>query len=184
MIVTGGIFMADCYGDGSNLTYKEYSSEDTELNIAMDYVSGWNFQESRGAYGSYAQVQFYGAVKGDFAPSIVITAQRSAKAAFSPKTVDGLADDLVGKRMHFEDAEVLSRSDTEILGLPAVDIQLSYKKPDQLRSIDFNLILFHERVVIFQKGDTFYTLRYVNPQQGYQEFEEAFLQGIKTLRFK
>jgi hypothetical protein len=176
--------MADRHGNGSSLAYQEYSSQDPELNIMMEYPSDWRFREHRGSYGSYAQVQFYGAVQGDFAPSIVLTVEPASKVAFRPLTIQGLADDLVEKRMHFEDTNVLSRAETELLGLPAVDLTLAYKQPSQLRSLEFDLVPFQERIIVFQKDDRFYTFRYMNTEKEFRDFEAAFLQGIKTLQLK
>jgi len=182
MIAIGGIFMANQYGSSDDSMYKEYSSEGPELNITMDYISDWRYQEHRGSYSSYAQVQFYGTVKEGIAPSFVITVERSSKVAFQPLTIEAMADDLIKKRMHFEDAQVVSKSDAELLGAPAIDMTLTYKQLDQLRTIDAKTIPFKERIMIFQKDDKFYTLRYLNPQQAYEEFEQAFLHCIGTLR--
>ena len=85
--------MANQYGSSNELTYNKYSSEDSELNITMEYVSDWRYQEHRGSYDSYAQVQFYGAVKDKFAPSFVVTVERSSKVKFQPLTVEAMADD-------------------------------------------------------------------------------------------
>ena len=88
MIATGGIFMANQNGSSNESMYKEYSSEDPELNITMDYISDWRYQEHRGSFDSYAQVQFFGTVKDQIAPSIVVTVQRSSKVSFEPLTID------------------------------------------------------------------------------------------------
>lgn len=185
VIITGGIFMMGnrCSGLGS-LKYEKYSSEDPELNITMDYISGWRYSEHRGSYGSYAQVQFYGAVKKDFAPSIVVTVERSSKVTFKPLTIGAMADDLIAKRMKLEDTKIVSRSKIKLLGGPAIDITLTYKKPDKLRSMEVKLIPFKEHLVIFQKDDRFYTLRYMNPEKEFEEFLRAFDHCIKTLRLK
>lgn len=184
VIAAGGIFMSKSKGDCGGPGYKEYSSEDAEINIMMDYVSDWRYQETRGSKGSYAQVQFYGVVTEGFAPSIIVTVVRSDKATFAPLTIEGLADDLVAKRARFEDTLVVSRSETKVAGLPAIDMTLTYKQPDQLRSLKFNMVAFRERAVVLQKGDRFYTLRYVNPGQAFEEFEQDFLHCIGTLTIK
>jgi len=184
MIATGGIFMANPYGSCDDSKYNEYSSEDPELNITMDYISGWLFKEHRGSYGSYAQVQFIGALKDGIAPSVIVTVRHNSKVSFEPLDIEGLADDLIKKRMLFEDAQVILRSDIELLGGPAIDLTLTYKQLDQLHNIDAKIISFQERVVIAHKDDRFYTLRYINPQKEYAAFEEAFLHSISTFQIK
>ncbi len=180
----GGIFMANHYGGCNSPQHVEYSSEDSQINIKMDYVSDWRLAESRGSYGSYAQVQFYGAVKDGFAPSISVTVERSSKVSFSPMTIEGLADDLIQKRMKLKDIEVLLRTDRSLLDSPAIDITLTYKKPKELRSIQPEFIPFRERVVVVQKDGRFYTIRYVVPEQEYDVFEADFLHCLETLRLK
>jgi len=145
MIAIGGIFMANQYGNCNDLTYNEYSSEDSELNITMDYLSDWRHQEHRGSYGSYTQVQFYGPIKDEIAPSFVVTVERSLKVTFQPPTIEALADDLIKKRMHFEDAQVVSKSDAELLGYPAIDIDLIlmfFKPRNVSKTIEGNAVGF------------------------------------------
>ena len=165
--------MTNHEGVSDNESYGQYSSEDTELNLTMDYPGGWRYSEHRGAYGIYAQVQFSGELENNIAPSFIVKVERASKVEFQPLTTEGLADDLVKKRMLFEDSNVESRVETKLLGLPAIDLIMTYKQPVRLHSTEFKLIIFKERVIIVQKDDRFYTLRYVNPQQAYEDFEPA-----------
>jgi hypothetical protein len=176
--------MISRYGGFTSVKYEEYSSKDPALNITMDYISGWRYSEHRGSYNSYAQVQFYGPIKKDFAPSIVATVQRRSKVKVKPLTIEAIADDLIAKRMKLKDTKVLSRSKMKLLGSPAINIALTYKKPDKLRSMDAKFIPFKEGVVIFQKQGKFYTLRYMNPQEEFKKFSRAFYHCVKSLRMK
>jgi len=176
--------MANQEGMCNNSKYEQYSSKDIELNIAMDYIADWRYSEHRGSYGSYAQVQFYKVVKDKIAPSFIVTVERSSKVKFTPLTIEGLADDLVKKRILIKDSTLVSQNETELLGLPALDLTLTYKKPDKMDSINPTLLPFQERIFIVQKDDKFYTIRYVNPLLAYEEFEQAFLHCIGTLLIK
>ena len=172
--------MASRYG----MKYEQYSSKDPELNLTMDYIAGWRYIESRGSYNSYAQVQFLGPLQQDFAPSFAVTMEPRLKVKFRPLTIEGLANDLVVKRMKLKEAEVLSRSKIKLSGLDAIDITLAYKKPDKLRSIDAKFVPFKERVVIFQKQDKFYSAQYVNPTREFSRFARQFSHCLKTIKFK
>ena len=86
--------------------------------------------------------------------------------------------------MGFKDAKVLSKSDIEIFGLEAIDISLMYQNLEELRVVNPKFIPFQERIIVFQKGDKFYTLKYMNPQEEFEVFEDAFLHCIGTLTFK
>ena len=112
--------MANHNGGCDNPEYNKYSSEDTELNLTMDYISGWKFSETRGSYGSYAQVQFYGEVKGDFAPTIIVKVEDESKLEIEAITAKAKADDVVAKRLKLPDAELISMSEKEFLGFSAV----------------------------------------------------------------
>lgn len=176
--------MATQNASSNNPTFQKYSSTDEELNLTMDYISDWEYREQRGSYDSYAQVQFYGAQKDGIAPSIIVTMKRTSKVSFEPLTIGGMADDLIKKRMLFKDAQVVSKSDAELLGDPAVDLTLSYKQLNKLHSIDSNHVSVQERVFILKKDDRFYTVRYINSQKEFGIYEEAFLHCIGTLRIK
>jgi len=176
--------MTNQEGVCNNSNYEQYSSKDTELNITMNYISDWRYSEHRGSYGSYAQVQFYKVTQDAIAPSFVVTVERSSKVKFTPLTIEGLADDLVKKRMLIKDSTLVSKNETELLGLPALDLTLTYKKPDKLNSVNPKLLPFQERIFIVQKDDKFYTLRYINLQQEFGIFEEAFLQSVSTFNIK
>lgn len=184
VLMTGGVFMTMCYGDSNNIVYEQYSSEDAELNISMDYVAGWKYRESRGPYGSSAQVQFIGKVKGKFAPSFVVMIELSSKVKFNPLTIQAMADDIIAKKMFFPEAKILSQDEIKVFGFPAIEILLMYSTPEELKSINAKFIPYQERIIVFQKDGKFYTLKYMNPQAEFEVFEEAFLHCIRTLTFK
>ena len=169
-------------GSSDGIKYEKYTSKDTALSITMDYVSPWRYSEHRGSYNSYAQVQFYGEKEKDFAPSMVVTVEHSSKVKFKPLTVEGLADDLMAKRGKLKDAEVLSVSKMKLLDSEAIDIALTYKNLNKLHAVDARFIPYKERIVIFQKQDKFYTLRYMNPEDEFEKFDKAFYHCIKTLK--
>lgn len=185
-LVIGVIFMLGYYSWSGGLRYDRYSSKDPELNIKMDYISGWSYSESRGSYGSYAQVQFIEPRRKDknLSASMVVTVKRSSKIKFQPQTIKGMEDNLLEKRLQFENAKVVSKSKTKLLGIEAIDIELAYKTLDKDDSIDAKLIPVRERIVIFKRGDRFYTLRYNNTEEEFKKFDRAFTHCIKTLRFK
>lgn len=184
ILLIGVIVMINRYGSFSSLKYEKYSSKDSELNVTMDYVSGWRYSEHRGSYGSYAQVQFIEPEDKDICASMVLTVRRSSKVKFKPLTVEAMADDLIARRMKLKDARALSRSKRRLLSSQAIDIELNYKTLDKLRSIDAKFVPIEERVILFKIGDKFYSLRYTNIEEEFKKFERAFYHCAKTLRLK
>lgn len=185
LLIVGGIFMLNRYGSFNSLKYEKYSSKDQELNITMDYISGWSYKENRGPSGSYAQVLFIEPKQEEgIKANIVLTVKSRSRVKFEPPTIETMAQDLTTKRLKLKDAKALSKSKMRLLNTEAKDIQLAYKTLDKLYSVDAKLIPARERIVIFKKDDKFYTLRYMNKEQEFKKFERAFSHCIKTLRIK
>ena len=181
--VIGGLFMIGCNGCASGLGYEKYVSKDPKLNISMDYISGWLYSEHRGTQDSYAQVLFYEPDRKDKdrKAGIAVTVRDMSKVEFDPLSVEAAADDLLKKRLKLKDAKILSKSKIEFLRTVAVDIKLTYKTLDKLYSTDAKFIPVKERIVIFNRGGTFYTVRYENTAEEFERFEKAFSHCIKTL---
>ena len=181
--VIGGLFMIGCNGCASGLGYEKYVSKDPKLNISMDYISGWLYSEHRGAQDSYAQVLFYEPDRKDKSrkAGIAVTVRDMSKVEFDPLSVEAAADDLLKKRLKLKDAKILSKSKIELLRTVAVDIKLTYKTLDKLYSTDAKLIPVKERIITFNRGGKFYTVRYENTAEEFERFEKAFSHCIKTL---
>ena len=178
--------MFSSYGCSGNLKYERYSSKDIEINISMDYISGWLYSEHRGSNDSYAQVIFYELAKKDKTSRVgmAVTVEKSSKVRFQPLTLEAMADDLLNKRLKFKDARILSKVNTSLFDTEALDIELSYKTLDKLYSADAKLIPVKERIIIFKRNDRFYTLRYENTEEEFNKFAQAFTHCIGTLKFK
>ena len=186
-LTLGAMCMLICSSCGKlGFKYEKYSSKDPDLGIAMDYLSGWHFAEQRGSYGSFNQVVFYDA--GDknkgYRGSMVVTVKNSSKIDLSSPTVEAAVEDLLGKRMKFKDAQVLSRTPMTFLNTKATNILISYKTLDNFESLDAKLIPIKERVIIFKKNDKFYIIRYENRIEQFDKFSKAFSHIIKTLKLK
>ena len=185
-IIIGAISMFNLFGCSSNVKYEKYSSKDPEINIAMDYISGWLYSEHRGSYNSYAQVLFY--EKGDekkvFKAGISVNVKDESKVETKPATVETMADDLKSKRMKFKDSMLVSKGNSNISGEKAVVMEFSYKTLDKLYDVAAKLIPVKEKVVIFKKGSKFYTIRYENTAEDFKRFEKAFSRMLNSIIFK
>ena len=170
---------------GNTFKYAKYLSKDQELNIAMDYISDWQYREYRGDYGTYTSVLFFEDKKGDILKAqIAVTVKNRAKISITPLTVEALGEDIIAKRMEFADAKLLSKSKFRLLGVKALSIELSYRTLDKIYSTDAKLIPARERIIILIKNDKFYMLTYKNSASEFDKFSKAFNHIIKTLKFK
>ncbi len=170
----------------SAVKFEKYSSKDPLINISLDYISGWQSDETRGAYNSYAQVMFFPFKKGQKSPKAVIdlTVKDSSKVEFAPLTIEAAADDLLAKRSQFKDAKVLSKSKIAILNTEAAVIEVSYLTLENLLKVDSGLIPVREKIIIFQKDKNFYFLRYKNSAGEFGKYNKAFGHIIKSIEFK
>jgi len=180
------IFMSLQYGRSDKIKYKKYSSKDSELNIAMDYISDWVPSEHRGYNNNYAQVMFiqpkYG--KGIFKAYIVVNVKRESKIKLKAITTETMMQDIISKRLKFKDAKIISESKIKILDTEALDTTLAYSSLDKLYSLDAKAIPFKERIVIIKIGDKLYTLRYMNRAEEFDKFDKAFQHCIKSIKFQ
>jgi len=185
-IIIGAISMFNLFGCSSDVKYEKYSSKDPEINISMDYVSGWLYSEHRGSYNSYAQVLFY--EKGDdkkaFKAAIAVNVRDASKLKDPPVTIEVMADDLKSKRMKFKDYSLVSEASSKILGENTIVMDFSYKTLDKLYDVAAKLIPVNEKVAIFKKGGKLYIVRYENTAEDFKKFEKSFKHMLTSLKPK
>lgn len=176
-LVIGIICMIACFGCSGNLKYERFSNNDPDLNLEMEYLSGWFSRQQKGL--DYAQVIFSEPKRQDkiFKANIVVTVKETPAI-----TAEALANDLIQKRLKFKEAKLLSKSKKKILDSAAENLLLSYKTLEQLNKIDAQLIPVKERIVIFKKGTRCYIIRYQNTAEEFDKFNSAFYHSLKTLR--
>jgi len=186
LLLTIGVFSMLIHSGCSGMKYERYVSNDPEFDVIVDYIAGWGHSEQKGSYDSFTQVVFTGPrnkIKGPVA-IMVVTVEKSGKVSFSPLNVEGLAEDLVNKRLKHKDAQLISKTEAHIAGIEAKDILLSYRTLDKIDALDAKLVPMKESAVVFQKGDKFYTLRYVSMEKNFPVFEKAFSHMVDSLKFR
>ena len=178
--------MFNFLGCAGGFKYEKYSGKGPELDFTIDYISGWEYHEQVGSFNSFFQVGFYEPViKGkSLRAMIVVTVEDSSKVNFSPKTLDGMLSDVVRRRMLFNSTRILSKTRDNICGEEAVDITFSYRALADFESIKAKLVPMTERVVMFRRGEKFYTLRYADLAESFDKYSRAFNHIIKSVRFK
>ena len=178
--------MLNFLGCSGGLKYKNYSCNDSELDVTMDYVAGWEAREERGAYGSYAQVLFVEPVKKgkSLRAMISLTTKNESKVEFKPADLDALEQDLLSKRLQLTGAKKQASSQVFLFGLKARILEVTYSLPDNPERLDAKMIPLRERIVFFKRQSRFYILRYVNEAKEFRRFEQAFMRCLRTFQFK
>jgi hypothetical protein len=184
-LIAGAIIMMNNAGC-SSVKFEKYSSKDPLINISAEYISGWEYDESRGANNSYAQVMFYQFNKGRKSQRAImaVTLKDNPKTGLNPLSVEAAAEDLLAKRKQFKDMKVLKKEKARLLNTEAVVIELSYSLPENLLDIKSKFILTREKVIIFNKDNKFYFLRYLNSAEEFDKYDSAFTHIVKTVRIK
>ncbi|MFA5084880.1 MAG: hypothetical protein WC482_00770 [Candidatus Omnitrophota bacterium] len=178
--------MLNFLGCAGGFKYEKYSGKSPGLDFTIDYISGWEHYEQIGSFNSFVQVGFYEPVVKDksLRAMIVLTVEDSSKVNFLPKTIDGMLNDLVRRRMLFNSTRILSKTRKNICGEKAIDIEFSYRALADFESIKAKLVPMTERVVIFKRGEKFYTLRYADLADSFDKYSKAFTHIIKSMKFK
>ena len=167
----------------SGVKFNKYISKDNHINISMDYIAGWQYNETRGSHDSYAQTMFYQFKKGEknSRAIMVVTVMDSLKMQPVSPALDIVVGDLLAKRMKFKDTKVLARSMTRILNTDAVVIELSYLTLENLLNVNSKLISVKEKIIIFKLSNNFYFLRYDNSSEEFNKYSSAFMHIAKTI---
>jgi hypothetical protein len=185
-LLLGVMCMINTYGCAESFKYERYSGKDPEINLTLDYISGWLHSEQMGSKNSFCQVVFYEPQGKDQVSmaGMVVTVEKSQNLEINPLTLDARTEDILNRRLKFKDAQISSKDKKDILGLPAWDIKLSYKTLDKLYSLNAKLLPVMERIIIFKRKDKFYTLRYENKVEEFDKFNKAFDHLVTSLKFK
>lgn len=188
ILVIGAVAMT-IYRNSNEIEYASYIPKDQLIDLTFENPAGWVVFERRGEYGSFIQAQILEDLKDsgkdkDTACSIVINIYPKAKAQFVPLSAQGLADDIKKKRLTLKGSELLSSSNTSVAGIEATDDKLSYaifKIPLQADSKPIPII---ERIVCFQKGDNFYTIRIEEGKETFEAYNKIFNRILQSINFR
>lgn len=183
-LLLGAAYMVTCNGCSDAGKYKKYSSADPELNITMDYISGWQYRETRGSNNSYADV-FFGEPRNK-GEEKVLKAFISVTSVDTPRggTLETIADGLSDNKLKYKDGKLLNRARIKIPAGEAIELSFSYKALNKIYSIDSKLIPVEEKVVILINGGRSYTIRYENKEDDFNRFDKDFGHIVKSMRFK
>ena len=184
IIALGAILMIFFSGCSGGMKYEKYSAVDPKLNLSMEYIKGWTCTVQYGSLDSFVQAVFCEPGKdGIFAGIMAVTVKDSSKAGFSPKTIDGMLEDLIRRHMKYNSAKVVSKTRRNILGEDAFDVKFSYRSLNSFESAKAKIVPMKERVIIFKKDDKFYSIRYETLAENFNKYEKAFDHIVKSIKF-
>ncbi len=176
--------MMNTYGCAENFKYEQYSGKNPELDFTLDYISGWTASEQSGSKSNFSQVVFY-PPRGQ-APNTVmsVTVENAEEVGIKPASIDARAQDILNRRLKFEESRVIKNDKVTFKSLPASEILLSYKSPGTLWSLEQKLINVTEKIIVFKRNEKFYTLRYESKSEDFDKSSKAFEHLADSLKFK
>jgi len=186
LLFMGAIFMTSLSGCADNFKYERFTSRNPNFKLTMDQISGWESVMQAGSWGSFLQAVFYEPKSPgkDSKAFMAFTQKDSDKLDFSPVTLKGLEDDLLKKRSAHKDMVLVKKSKTRLLGAEAINLELTYRALVNEHSTTNPIMPVKERIVIFKKGDKFYTLRYLNLTDDFAKYDPAFYHCVRSVKLK
>ncbi|MFH1622266.1 MAG: hypothetical protein ABIA97_04000 [Candidatus Omnitrophota bacterium] len=189
VIIVIGVAIMSIFYNANKVEFVKHSPKDPLMDLTFEYPQGWGIFERRGAYGVFIQAQILEDLKAAgkdkaTACSIDITIYPKSKAEFSPLSAQGLAEDIKKKRLSLKGSKLVSSSDIMVAGLRATDDKLAYsifKVPLQANAKPIHII---ERIICFQKGDNFYTVRMEEGTETFKDYDKIFNRVLEAIQFK
>jgi hypothetical protein len=186
MVLTlGVIIMVYLSGCAGGIKYDRYSNTDPSLNLSMDYILGWEHDVQYGSRGSFVQVLFIEHMPEGktYAGMMVVTVKDRSKLKLETPTIEGIKDDIIEKRFHFKEPKLLSAAKTKFLGREAIEFTLSYTALDSFNKLSAKFVPIKERIIIFERNDKFYIIRYENLADDFDKYSKAFDHIVRSIKF-
>lgn len=187
ILLMGVVLMVNITGCGGSFKYERYISKDPELNLTMDYLSGWKVTERNymPQYNfvklSFMEPKRQGKI---YTAMITVTVRDVSRLDFQPPSLDGFVDDRLLKLRDFQDSSLVSKSKTRVFWTEARDIELAYKAPDQIYNKDAKIISIKERDVALIKDNKLYVFKYDNTAEDFSGLEKAFYHCVRSVKLK
>ena len=181
-----GVLIMSLNGCAPSFIYKSHECKDPDIGISsLDYLEDWKIAESRGSYGSYAQIQFieWGRRDATAVASMSFTAQKIGGPGV-PATLDSAVEDLIKKRMLLKDAKILSKTRLKLLGENAASIDISYTGLDMPYTKQEKSVKMREQVILLYKGAKSYLFSFEDAESGFGRYDKAFIHIVKSIKFK
>ncbi len=187
ILLMGVVLMSNLIGCGGNFKYERYTSKDPELNLTMDYISGWSTSEKNYMrQHNFVKVSFMEPKREGkiYTAMITVTVRDVSRLGFQPPTLDGFVDDRLLKLRDFQDNTLVSKSRTRVLGVEARDIEMAYKAPDRIYNKDAKIISVKERDIALIRDSKLYVFKYDNVAEDFSKFEKAFYHCVRSVKLK
>jgi len=95
-----------------------------------------------------------------------------------------VVEDYLRKNRRQQNFREVSRAWGTLVGVDAVEIEISYTFPLPINSVNAKETPIMERKIVFKKGAQFYELTYTAVAEDYYAYLESFRDAVSTFKFR
>ena len=161
-----------------------FTSTSPRLDFKFLYPGAWQVREFD--QEGHSGVFILGPRNRDDTFSLTITVhvfpawERKGKFA----TVAEVVEDYLRKSRQLANFREISRARGTLVGVDAVEIEISYTMPLPLNNVNAKETPIMERKIMFKKGPQFYELVYTAVAEDYYAYLESFRDAVSTFKFR
>jgi hypothetical protein len=161
-----------------------FASTNPRLDFEFLYPAAWQIREFD--RDGHSEVFILGPRNRDDTFSLTITVhvfpaqEQEGKYA----TIAEVVEDYLRKNCQLLDFREISRAWGTLVGVEAVEIEISYTFPLPINNVNAKETPIMERKIIFKKGAQFYELAYTAVAEDYYIYLESFKDAVRTFKFR
>ena len=161
-----------------------FASTNPRLDFEFLYPAAWQVREFD--RDGHSGVFILGPRNRDDTFSLTITVhvfpawERKGKFA----TVAEVVEDYLRKSRRLANFREISRARGTLVGVDAVEIEISYAIPLPINNVNAKETPIMERKIVLQKGPQFYELAYTAVAEDYYAYLESFRDAVSTFKFR
>ena len=161
-----------------------FTSTNPRLDFKFLYPGAWQVREFD--QEGHSGVFILGPGNRDDTFSLTITVhvfpawERKGKFA----TVAEVVEDYLRKSRQLANFREISRARGALVGVDAVEIEISYTIPLPINNANAKETPIMERKIVFKKGPQFYELAYTTVTEDYYAYLESFRDAVSTFKFR
>ena len=176
LLIILNVFILSCVWAGDD--YAKHFTTKFSNNFVVDYPKTWKVSEIKDNVAGlsnviFTQINHTGILQG----YISISESKSGSSS-----LEAFAKDILARRVKLKDMKVISNKAVTCAGIKGKDIILSYIGRDRLEG-PANVVTIIQRLIVLEKGDSFFTFKYESPKNSYDSKSGDFDHMLQSVVF-
>lgn len=162
----------------------KFTSTNPKLDFSFLYPTGWKVREIEEK--DYSEVFIAGPRNeaDTFTLSLIVSVIPAREKGGAFTTLDEMIADYLAKYESSANFREISRAWGTLVGVDAVEIEISYTFPLPINNVNAKETPTIERKIMFKKGPQFYELAYTAVAEDYYAYLESFKDAVRTFKFR